>query len=229
MSFGILKNSLSSLESFSCHKLIKVFFLCVWGGKATKQTQPECPGKTEYVRSLLMCFQSARTSSLFLISFYQSDLYMYIKYTLHSVFISTQSLLLCSLKAPHVWICNFDKCVHVPVICVYDYGAVSDSRPLRRAPRSPKNPPGAFPDGLQNSYSSQKRHRCQSRRSLAGRTRPGTWHITIPQDKGATFGGHLRVLGPAVLSPSWALSKIWIISRFLTEWYLKNLSYILQQ
>lgn len=36
-------------------------------------------------------------------------------------------------------------------------------------------------------------------RSLAGH-RLGTWHVTISQDKGATFGGHCRVLGPAVRS-----------------------------
>lgn len=44
--------------------------------------------------------------------------------------------------------------------------------------------------------------------SLAGRTIPGTWHIIRSLDKGATFGGHLSVLGPAVLSSNWGFTFV---------------------
>ena len=92
-------------------------------------------------QSLLMCFQSARTSSLFfLISFYQSDLYIQSTHC-------TQSLLLCSLKALHVWICNFYKSwrVHVRVISVYDYVAVWDSRPSQMSATLSQESSWSFP------------------------------------------------------------------------------------
>lgn len=69
-----------------------------------------------------------------------------------------------------------------------------------------QDPPGAFPDGLQDSYPSLNWHHCQARARLQGIREWGLGTFTLSQDKGATFGGHLSVLGPAVLSPNWGIS-----------------------
>ncbi len=74
-------------------------------------------------------------------------------------------------------------------------------------------------------------------RSLAGHTRLGTWHITLSQDKGATFGGHLSVLGPAVLSPNWGFTFV-VLQKigqdvtkigYLSSYFKHLTTYIVQQ
>ena len=71
--------------------------VCVGGGSNEANTAG-VPWEDRVRQEFTDVFSKCENKLSCLISFYQSDLY---KYTLHSVFISTQSLLLCSLKAPH--------------------------------------------------------------------------------------------------------------------------------
>lgn len=71
-------------------------------------------------------------------------------------------------------------------------------------------PPGAFPDGPQNSCPSPKWHRCQT-----GAHSLGLAHCSFPGCKRATFGGHIIALnqlyfnqtGPVPKPLSWRLFK----------------------
>lgn len=76
-----------------------------------------------------------------------------------------------------------------------------------------QDPPGAFPDGPAEPLPISERHRCQVHARFQGTRGWGFGTLGLWQDKGATFGGHLGVLGPAVLSTWWLhfglFSQIW--------------------
>lgn len=116
-----------------------------------------------------------------------------------------------------IWVSNIGallhSCVRAHLLCVYDYGALSGPGPDWRVPGSPRillelsqmacRTPTRFWTGF------------AARTALARRARRmGTWHVTVSQDKGATFRGHLSVLGPAVLSPNWEF----VSSKDLMRW-----------
>lgn len=144
-----------------------------------KQTQPECSGKPKYISSVSFvywCVFSFFKSVEFYIGYKWIliiYIYIYIEHciygNLNSVFAVTKHVklkvfmclvlwllwvLVCSRAGAHcVWLC----------ICVYLWSQAPQMRTMLS-----QDPPGAFPDGLQNSCPCMNLHRCQPRVCLHG-------------------------------------------------------------